>query len=433
MDTSAGGRTMGDVTTVFLLATLACFRSTNSSSFLVAMWPSVVRAAQWQIARSTAFGCPNNLQTTYDYLGLDVYPLASYNAFLHNAAMRAVVKLAAARGDNSLLARNATASEAACLATISSALWHSNATAADPAAGWWRAWQTSDRTAPNLIMSGSLHGQSWASALGLGLLVPAANISAHLVAETALNCAYSPEECELGLLTLHTQGTQWSEDASPAQSMDASAAALIVDAANPLRHAESVVRLYRENLNDLWHWMDLHIGPGGLSCDADLSGSVLAGQPFVNSHYARQLQGWAAFLAWSGQQFDATEGTLLLRPRCTDDSDRNGGNDDSSSSIELAVIPFLTPRALGTIRVVSRADTGVVDVSLRLLRGELAPSWLTRVTVDLGRCRSASLLSSSSSGSYVTLDISRSISVGEVVRLSSDWPCFRETPLDDCL
>ena len=98
MDLSAGGRTMGDVTSVFILASLGCVRSSGNTTWLAAMWPSLVRAAQWQIARAAQFGCPSFVQTTYDYLGLDAFPYATYNAVLHLAAMRATVRLAALVG-----------------------------------------------------------------------------------------------------------------------------------------------------------------------------------------------------------------------------------------------------------------------------------------------------------------------------------------------
>jgi hypothetical protein len=223
MDLSAGGRTMGDVTSVFILASLGCVRSSGNVSWLrAAMWPSLVRAAQWQIARAQQFGCPSFVQTTYDYLGLDQYPLATYNAVLHLAAMRATVQLAALVGDSSGLAANASASEAACLHAIEERLWSDKL-------GAWRAFQTAAGDAPDLVLSGSFHGQSWASALGLGLLLPQANATRHLAAELRLNCNYSAE-CELGLLAIAGQGSFWSLDASPAQSMDASAARVIFGA-----------------------------------------------------------------------------------------------------------------------------------------------------------------------------------------------------------
>ncbi len=124
--------------------------------------------------------------------------------------MRAVGVLAKAVGDNTTLAADAAASAEACTATISTALWHETG----PGTGFWRAWQTAAGDAPNVILSGALHGQSWANFLGLGLVLPAANITAHVRAETALNCNYS-QTCELGLLACPGRDASWSYWASP--------------------------------------------------------------------------------------------------------------------------------------------------------------------------------------------------------------------------
>ena len=285
-------------------------------------------------------------RTTYDYLGLDAYPLATYNAVLHLAAMRATVRLAALVGDSSGLAANTTASEAACLAALSAHLWSEKL-------GAWRAWQTAAGDAPDLVLSGSFHGQSWSSALGLGLLLPTANVTRHLAAELALNCAYSSAQCELGLLALPGQGSFWSNDASPAQSMDATAARVLFGAGGLAGSvAEASIALYRSVHRDLWHWMDLHAGPAGIgSCGAPLAGTFLAGQPFVNSHYQRQLQGWAAFLATTGQDLDMAAGSLRFAPTC------EGRARSADGGYELR-LPFVSPAALGLVRVRWHDDGG---------------------------------------------------------------------------
>ena len=376
MDLSAGGRVMGDVTSVFILATLGCVRSSGNMTFLTLIWPSIVRAAQWQIKRSSQYGCPSYLQTTYDYLGLDQYPLATYNAVLHLAAMRAVVKLAALVGDNSFLSRNATLSESACLSTIGSKLWSESS-------GLWRAWQTIDGTAPDFVLSGSLHGQSWASALGLGILLPVANASRHLDAELSLNCKYSPESCELGLLALPGSSASWANSASPAQSMDATAARIIFGKGNLSGSVgEASIKLYRDVHRDLWHWMDLHVGPSGLDgCGAPLSGTFLAGQAFVNSHYQRQLQGWAALLANTGQDYNAIEGTLRFNPSC------EGRVETAIGNFEL-YLPFFSPSAIGLVTVrwsQGSAEEEEVTAELKLFnRGTLETNGGS--VIDLSQC-----------------------------------------------
>jgi len=368
-----------------LLASLAAMRATNDSAFLAGAWPALARAARWQLAAANATGCPAHLQTTYDYLGLDAYPHVTYNAVLHLAAMRAIVRLAALAGDASTLAADAAASEVRCRATLAAQLWHDDGAGG----GWWRAVQTAAGDASNDILSGALHGLSWANFVGLGGgLLPLANVSRHVEAELARNCNYTLAPgggalpgggaCSLGLLAMPGRGGGWAVAASPAQSMDATAARVFAGvgglAGGP---ADGAINLYRDGLRDLWHWMDLHVGPGGLGCGgADLSGAFLAGAPFVNSHYARQLQGWHALIAATGQQADATRGTLAFAPHCASfgDFSRSGGGGGAVD------IPFIVPGAVGTVHV----DAAHATAAVRVLGGRLADG--ARVTVDLARC-----------------------------------------------
>jgi hypothetical protein len=122
--------------------------------------------------------------------------------------------------------------------------------------------------------------------------------------------------------------------------------------------AEAVTRVYRDSLHDMWNWHDLHVGPSGLGCGgAELSGSVLVGTPFVNAHYARQLQVWAVQVAAVGQQWDASSRRLALSPPTLSPGDR---------------LPWFTPDAAGTIELLSR-------------RGVSAPPVGVRVAVSSGR------------------------------------------------
>jgi hypothetical protein len=150
MDLSAGGRVMGDVTSIVLLASLATMRSTNDTAWLRANFPALARAARWQMGTAAATGCPAHLQTTYDYLGLDAYPHVTYNAVLHLAAMRATARLAALAGDGSSLAADAAASEAACAAALGPRLWAE----LPGGGGFWRAYQNEAGDAPDAILSG---------------------------------------------------------------------------------------------------------------------------------------------------------------------------------------------------------------------------------------------------------------------------------------
>ena len=235
------------------------------------------------------------------------------------------------------------------------------------------------------MLSGALHGQSWASFLGLGLLLPTANATRHLAAELARNCNYTTAAdsgpCGLGLLTMPGVGGTWTEDASPSMSMDATAARVIFGAGGLAGSVgEAPVALYRDTHHDLWHWMDLHMGPAGYGCGETLSGAFLAGQAFVNSHYARHLQAWAALMATTGQDLDAMAGTLRFSPTCE-------GREAHVGGYELR-LPFFSPTATGRLTVSWAGEAASARATLCLLRGRLvgALAEAPPPAVDLSRC-----------------------------------------------
>ena len=73
------------------------------------------------------------------------------------------------------------------------------------------------------------------------------------------------------------------------------------DVKTSLAEAEKVVNVWREHLRDAWDWRDLTRSDDG--------------QPWCNSHYARQLIFWSIPLVLSGQQYSAAEKKLLFAPR----------------------------------------------------------------------------------------------------------------------
>jgi non-lysosomal glucosylceramidase len=313
MDESAGGRIMSDTTCIFILDTYQVWLNTADLPFVKATWPHLVHAAQWQINRTLeGNGFPHHLQNTYDYLGLDKYPNAAYSGFTHLAAMKAMENLAAVVSDTTGVAAGCTASATLCAKTMNETLWTGT---------HWRAaapWPHGDA-----IMSGTLHGQSWANLLGLGLLAPKEQLLSHIKMEVQINCAYDKTgKCFLGQQTLPQAPTEagWALDGSPSMNFDNAANAMWVGGASfddPLTAgAKASVLLYHELKNDIWDWKDLHMGPDGKTCGATSmpQGAALAGEPFVNAHYARQLQGWMVQRAASGQFYSAPEKRLELRP-----------------------------------------------------------------------------------------------------------------------
>jgi hypothetical protein len=83
--------------------------------------------------------------------------------------------------------------------------------------------------------------------------------------------------------------------------------------------------------HDLWHWMDLHVGPAGLgACGGP---SVLSG----------------TFLA--GQDYDATTSSLSFSPSCV--GLREAGWPTVNTSL-----PVWVPGALGTLHLPAAASAG---------------------------------------------------------------------------
>ena len=63
---SPQGRVMSDGSSMFILYVLELLRWAGDTTTLQLYWPTIKRAAQWQMAKSTEFGVPVGLETTYD-------------------------------------------------------------------------------------------------------------------------------------------------------------------------------------------------------------------------------------------------------------------------------------------------------------------------------------------------------------------------------
>jgi len=99
------GRVMADSTSMFICYILELLKWSSDSTSLKLYYPTVKRAALWQMNVSATYGVPLKLQTTYDILGFTKYELSSYSSAFHIMAMKAAAELAAAAGEAADAAR----------------------------------------------------------------------------------------------------------------------------------------------------------------------------------------------------------------------------------------------------------------------------------------------------------------------------------------
>eukprot|EP01051_Picozoa_sp_SAG22_P006338 SAG22_NODE_410_length_10907_cov_2.597520_3_plen_475_part_00 len=384
-------RKMADGATIFALASLSAYKHTGDVAFLDAIWPHVAGACSWQMAQVSSNGTLPLFWNTYDYMDLQLMENVAFNAIAHLAGMRACREVAAAVADTSGLASAADASFDLVQKGLTTTLW--KGTHLQAAMG--RAWLYGEA-----VMSGSLHGQSWASSLGLGPLLPPEQLAAHVRTEQEMTCKYDPQHCWVGQQAMqeHTPSsgqpggsngtlnlTRWANDVDPAMTMDNAANAVWWCNASfaeghdqLLQPALRMIEMHHSKLNDLWNWKDLHHGPEGETCGgASLTaptGAALAGNPELNGHYTRQLQSWMIVKAAAGQIWDASARRLMLRPSVSFGTDRD------------ARLPWFTDSAGGIVHLPRRSRRGVgsgawappprLEVHVGVLRGS--------VTVTLG-------------------------------------------------
>ena len=90
---------MADSSSMFICYILELLKWNGDAESLKLYYPTVKRAAEWQMNVSATYGVPFKLQTTYDILGFTKYELSSYSSVFHIMAMRAAAELATAAGD----------------------------------------------------------------------------------------------------------------------------------------------------------------------------------------------------------------------------------------------------------------------------------------------------------------------------------------------
>ena len=132
---SPQGRIMSDSTSMFILYVLELLRWNGDTETLRLYYPTVRRAALWQMNVSSEFGVPLKLETTYDILQFPKkYQLSTYAS-----VVRAPVHPDALRSppSNSFLHTHDVPYDGMCMRLYTSATWQPEALF------WWHGSSTS--------------------------------------------------------------------------------------------------------------------------------------------------------------------------------------------------------------------------------------------------------------------------------------------------
>ena len=356
---TALGRAMGDTSTAFILDIYQLYKLGGANaSYLRLIWPHVEAAAGFQMRNAAVFGLPTKLTTSYDWFVLEQHDVVAYNAFLHLSALRAAVAL----GTNlhtasshwlSQVGRAITRGEAA----LERRLWHNETVAAAGSGsgdgGYFAAIWDEPSAKPRCIdqpecnatnsngngngtegrrrplLTDTLYGALWAAQLGLPLGASVDKLRAHLASERRI------QGTPFGLRVWSPVNTSRADRGEAmvwnGGSMGHTALSLHLGeqwGGPGTEPASQVIANYRERLRDWWDWKDLNslggagypAGDGYRCATAPPSGQPAAadtgdaGAPWCNSHYTRQLIGWAVPTALSGQQYDPETRTLHFAP-----------------------------------------------------------------------------------------------------------------------
>jgi len=303
------GRMMGDGCTAFILEIYQDYLWSGDEDFLNELWTSVKKAAEWQINRSQEYGLPDHLNNTYDWWGFENKDIVSYNAFLHLAALKAAIKLAEVMEEPEF-ALACEENFQKSREVLIDKMWNGQ---------HFLAWYQENGNHPQTIMTDVLYGQLWAKILDLGLLVEKSKMEKQLLQEKMVN------DTPYGLKVMEEKGRE-SNDSSigfytenrqkirdklvwESGSLDWSALKIYLggDEDESLEMAGKIFNKWQQQLNDEWDIRDLT--------------TAWNGEPWCNSHYARQLILWAIPLALSGQQYSASNGRLSFNPAVSPPAD----------------------------------------------------------------------------------------------------------------
>ena len=292
-----GGRSMGDVTTIFILETLELYRWTNDYTFLKDMYPHVVAGIQWQLNVSSQLGLPEHLECTYDIPYMSQYPTTTFNSFLYLAALRACMELAVIMNDT---ATHNQCHESFFVAVkkVNQLLWYNDSLDT----GYFLAYTGGH--GEKAIFTDALYGQVLAFTYGLGPLYNISIMQKHLESEARL--ADTPYG--LRMLTGREPLTNPQDNSVwMGASQDWSVLNLWfnMDPDSALIQSEKGLNHVRQTLNDQWNVHGLYAGDG----------YGIGGKPWVTSHYGFHMVLWHLPFAFTGQYTDLTNGTLLFSPK----------------------------------------------------------------------------------------------------------------------
>ena len=158
--------------------------------------------------------------------------------------------------------------------------------------------------------------------------------------------------------------------------------------------AKAVIELYHSEKRDIWDWKDLHMGPAGKHCGkTDMpQGAALAGEPFVNAHYSRQLQGWMMAMAATGQRYNAPELSLSFSPL-------------PSLAAPNSRLPWFAGNAVGLM--ILGGASGELDM-------------VHKLTISLGKLPAGLEVAVAVQGKTCKVVLKRSASVGDEVMIARD-------------
>ena len=364
---------MSDGSSMFIVYVLELLRWAGDNTTLSLYYPTVKKAAQWQMDVSKPLGVPERLETTYDILGFPHYQLSAYASAFHLIAMRASSALATAAGDDAFAATCDAAFERA-QAAMDALQW--NATAGHYNAASDGCTATGCATGIGLFAD-SFYAQVLAYSLGLGELLPdPRRLDAHLAATVARNCVHTDVAsgelragCENGLVIMSGRPLQPSGQTTASDlqvwemaTYDTVTLQLHRGASWPgaLQLAEGTGTSYAQRLHDQWNVAGI---------------KDTQGYPTITSHYGYHMVSWHLLFAASGQaaRLDHPHGPRLSfapKPTCAGTG---------------FALPVLLPGCAGTLRCTPAAppdstlESAAVELTLDLATG--APLHLAQLSV----------------------------------------------------